>query len=585
MPGEQGERLPRKKRAALGCARQASGGAAGSGGSCEMAKECTTWRGEIPPLAIISCPCPQAVSEGMRALLLLALAPAAGAAGALVLSPADAYGAFQGCGVSLAWWANVMGSTPDAPALADLAFNLTAAPVSLTIGGAPTALPSLGFNIARYNAGATSSRASRGRHASLSPNMPAWKGIGLPWYDEAQPSPAAWDWAADASQVAVLRAAAARGARQLELFSNSPPWWQLANGNPSGADDGAQDNLLPAQRANFAAYLAGVAAHARDAWGVTFSTVEAFNEPASTWWRSTGSQEGCHFDVATQEAVVALLAQALAAAGLANTTAIAASDDNRVDEALATWRALGSATRSALAQVNVHGYQEGGDRAGLYQAVAVQGGKGLRDSEYGDGDGSGATMAASFLADWAALHPNGWTYWQCVLRARAPCFRPPPPPPLPPAAQAAGRGGWVGHAALLCRLARAAGREHQALCAGAVQPAPAPGHDGAGHCQQQHARGCRLGRCARHAGSGAAQQRRCQRGRAGGPHRLCRGARLRWHVAVGDVRGQRQPRPSRQLHGGAGARRRGQAPHCDCACALAADGGGGWRQGLVREGG
>ena len=41
-------------------------------------------------------------------------------------------------------------------------------------------------------------------------------------------------------------------------------------------------------------------------------------------------------------------------------------------------------------------------------------GKVLRDSEYGDGDGSGAGLAASLLADFAALHPRGWCYWQAV---------------------------------------------------------------------------------------------------------------------------------------------------------------------------
>jgi hypothetical protein len=354
-------------------------------------------------LALLAC---------LHALLSLAAAATGAPAGALVLSPQDAYGPFQGCGVSLCWWANVMGSTPAAAALADLAFNLSAAPILLP--GLPTPLPTLGFNIARYNAGATSGKPSGGRHAALSPNMPAWKGIGLPWSDEATPAPAAWDWGADASQVAMLRAAAARGARQLELFSNSPPWWQLANANPSGANNGAQDNLLPAQRGNFAAYLAAVAQHARDAWGVTFTSIEAFNEPASPWWRSTGTQEGCHFEVGTQEAVLALLAQELAARGLAATTALSASDDNRVDEALATWRTFSNATRALVGQVNTHGYEEGGDRAGLYEAVVRQGGKALRNSETGDGDGTGATMAENFLADWAELHPSGWTYWQCV---------------------------------------------------------------------------------------------------------------------------------------------------------------------------
>ena len=348
-----------------------------------------------------------------NACYLLALSASSSAG--LTLSPTNSFGAFDGCGVSLCWWANVMGGQPSITSLMDLAFNFSRTPVPVTVNNTPLLLPSLGFNIARYNAGATSSSPSGGRTISRSPNMPAWKGIGLPWSNEAVTSPELWDWGADASQIAVLRMAAARGARKLELFSNSPPWWQLANSNPSGASDGAQDNLLPAQQRNFAVYLASVAAQARDAWGVNFSTIEAFNEPASTWWRSTGTQEGCHFSVAAQEGVLALLAQEVASRGLA--LGLAASDDNAVDEALATWKSFAPATRDAVAQVNVHGYEEGGDRAGLYAAVQASH-KALRDSEYGDGDGSGLTLASSFCADWAALHPNGWTYWQLLDEAQ-----------------------------------------------------------------------------------------------------------------------------------------------------------------------
>jgi len=88
-----------------------------------------------------------------------------------------------------------------------------------------------------------------------------------------------------------------------------------------------------------------------------------------------------------------------------------------VDEALATWATFSPATRALVGQVNVHGYEEGGDRAGLYRAVVVESHKSLRDSEYGDGDGSGLTLAASFLEDWRTLHPDGWTYWQLLDEA------------------------------------------------------------------------------------------------------------------------------------------------------------------------
>jgi len=61
----------------------------------------------------------------------------------------------------------------------------------------------------------------------------------------------------------------------------------------------------------------------------------------------------------------------------------------------------------------VHGYQyQNAPRAQVYNAVVVQGGKELRVSEYGEGDGSGAQLATNLNLDFALLHPHAWTYWQ-----------------------------------------------------------------------------------------------------------------------------------------------------------------------------
>ena len=144
---------------------------------------------------------------------------------------------------------------------------------------------------------------------------------------------------------------------------------------------------------------------------MAFSSVDAFNEPASGWWTATGSQEGCHFDPATQAAVVPLLRAELDKRALPRVR-VAASDENSYDLALSTWRAFPAASRKAVGQINVHGYQEGsGDRAGLYTA-AQQAGVVLRNSEYGDGDGSGLGLAANLNLDFAQLHPTAWVYWQ-----------------------------------------------------------------------------------------------------------------------------------------------------------------------------
>ena len=86
--------------------------------------------------------------------------------------------------------------------------------------------------------------------------------------------------------------AQARGA-SIQLFSNSPLWWMLNNFNPSGPTTASTDNLLSGYDDAHAIYLATIAAYARTNWGVTFNSIEAFNEPHGSWWTATGTQEGC----------------------------------------------------------------------------------------------------------------------------------------------------------------------------------------------------------------------------------------------------------------------------------------------------
>lgn len=66
-------------------------------------------------------------------------------------------------------------------------------------------------------------------------------------------------------------------------------WWMCYNHNPSGADIGADDNLQSWNHANHTWYLVEIAKHARANWNITFTSIEAFNEPASDWWHSTGT--------------------------------------------------------------------------------------------------------------------------------------------------------------------------------------------------------------------------------------------------------------------------------------------------------
>ncbi len=209
----------------------------------------------------------------------------------------------------------------------------------------------------------------------------------------------------------MLLKAKARGANRLELFSNSPMWWMCNNHNPSGSNSGLSDNLQSWNDDQHAIYLATVAKYAQDNWGITFDFVEAFNEPIANWWTSTGTQEGCHFAQSTQAAVIGYLRSELDNLGLTSMK-IAASDENTYDGALATWNSFNSTAKGQIDRVNTHGYQYGSGRRDLLYSGTV--GKKLWNSEYGESDGTGVSLAANLNLDFRWLHPTAWCYWQAL---------------------------------------------------------------------------------------------------------------------------------------------------------------------------
>lgn len=323
----------------------------------------------------------------------------------IAVSPGTSYGTWEGWGTSLAWWANVFGARDD---FADLFFTTK----STTYNG--TSLPGLGLNIARYNLGACSWNAVGGESMVASANIPAFKQIEGYWQDwnNEDPTSSAWKWTADANQRAMLVKATSRGATS-ELFANSPMWWMCQNHNPSGASGGG-NNLQSWNYRQHASHLASVALYAKNNWGVNFSTVDAFNEPSSSWWTATGTQEGCHMDASVQSAVLPYLRSELNNRGLTGVK-ISASDETSYDLARTTWNSFSATTKGYVNQVNVHGYQGAdGRRDLLYTDVVTTAGKKLWNSETGDGDGTGYTTAFNLLYDFRWLHPTAWVYWQVM---------------------------------------------------------------------------------------------------------------------------------------------------------------------------
>jgi galactan endo-1,6-beta-galactosidase len=320
------------------------------------------------------------------------------------INPGTGWGTWEGWGTSLAWWAGVFGNRDD---LADALFTTNSVP----FGGA--SLPGLGLNIVRYNAGASSWNSIGGQSMVASPHIPRFKQMEGYWLDwqSSDPGSASWNWSVDAAQRSMVGKARDRGANLFELFSNSPMWWMCNNHNPSGAADGS-NNLQSWNYRQHAVYLATIARYARDHWGVNFTSVEALNEPSSGWWKADGTQEGCHVDAAIQQTVITDLRSELDARGLTGTM-VSASDETSYDLALSTWTALGSA-QGSVGRINVHGYQYGGGRRDLLYAAARNAGKKLWNSEYGDGNASGLSLASNLNLDLRWLHPTAWVYWQAL---------------------------------------------------------------------------------------------------------------------------------------------------------------------------
>lgn len=341
-------------------------------------------------------------SAVISSLGLALLFQRAGADTTLSIDPTSNWGIWEGWGVSLAWWAKAFGNRDD---LANVFFTRN----NQVINGQN--LPGLGFNIARYNAGACSTNTYNGSSMVVSSSIKPSRQVDGYWLDWASTDPASssWNWNVDANQRAMLQKAKANGANIFELFSNSPMWWMCLNHNPSGS--GSSDNLQSWNYQNHAVYLANIAQHAQQNWGIQFQSVEAFNEPSSGWG-PTGTQEGCHFAVSTMATVIGYLNTELAQRGLSSF--VSASDETSYDLAISTWQGLGSSAQNAVKRVNVHGYQGGGGRRDTLYSLVSQAGKRLWNSEYGDADGSGKSMYTNLLLDFTWLHPTAWVYWQAI---------------------------------------------------------------------------------------------------------------------------------------------------------------------------
>ena len=311
----------------------------------------------------------------------------------VVVDPGKRYQVFEGWGTSLCWWAVKAGAWNEANR-------------SKLIGAIADPDTGLGYTIFRYNIGG----GDQPGHNHLDKGD---GGAAVPGYKPTESSD--FDWTADPYQRTIALELAKRAKDPIfEAFSNSPPWWMTKSGCVSGSDDGS-DNLKSDYFDDFADYLSEVALHFKKEWGITFRTVEPFNEPSAGWWKSKGGQEGCGFKN-NQSQMIVELGKALAKKGLFPETSVSAADETNIGTALSQFNGYSSEALSYMFQVNTHSYSGGDSRAGLFNAAFGKD-KRVWQSETGPLHKSGDEHIALWMAnviiqDLRDMKASAWVDWQ-----------------------------------------------------------------------------------------------------------------------------------------------------------------------------
>ena len=325
---------------------------------------------------------------------------------------------FEGWGMSLAWFGNII--YPGNGAVTDWEhWNSVVADYYGPTG--------LGFTIARYNIGGGENPAYQYLFAKNAKfKNPAYMIEGF------RDINGNYNWDADKPQVLLLQKAQELGANIFEAFSNSPPYYWTKSQSVTGAEyvsdgrggeTGAYDNLLDSKYDDFADYLTEVVKHFQTHFGINFRTLEPVNEPRpeTRYWTFRQDfpngkvQEGCHFSIQNQNKIQLATARSLNAKGLS--TVLSGSDDTGIDYTLSS---LQKSDQTLLTydvkQINTHSYI-GGDRASL-KALASKLGVRLWMSEF-DTDGtedlgiSGALRFADEIRlDLNDLGAQAWIIWQ-----------------------------------------------------------------------------------------------------------------------------------------------------------------------------
>ena len=212
----------------------------------------------------------------------------------------------------------------------------------------------------------------------------------------------------------------ALGVSDIQAVSYSPPAWMTVSGDNTGAFTYGADNLARANFAPFSAYLRDVVVAYKSLYGITFSSISPTNEPLEGWWVSGNNQEGCNLGPSSVAALLSVVRDTFASAGLKTPIAAVGSYEPVSATAL-----VGHAVMDT---VSVHGYTHdtsqsydsaSSDRIAL-AGLARRMGKRVAMSEWGPQNTvtsllqTALVMAAHISLDVNILEVVSWSYWQAV---------------------------------------------------------------------------------------------------------------------------------------------------------------------------
>lgn len=391
---------------------------------------------------LLSMTCAVALAAGGLTAAAAAAPPPAQAAepAAVRIAPNPATASekpFEGWGTSLVWFANATGNYPAdvRQKLFDAVFgdeglnlniarynigggNATDVPPYLRPGGAVPGFWNPDLQATDDEGAITSTFADRDRYRD------AWDPDDPDAYDFSQDS--AQRWWLDALKDKVTH---------WEAFSNSPPYFLTQSGYVSGGINNAtSEQLAPADMDKFAGYLVNVVDELERVHGISFDTIDPFNEPNTNYWSTQipdgatwptgGRQEGAHIGPEAQDAMIAALAERLAQPGTSTDAVISAMDETNPGIFATNWNTWSAEAKDLVDQLNVHTYGTGGRQ--VVRDIAKAADKPLWMSEVEgnwtdrsrgfvtDDIENGLGMAQHIVGDLRELEPDAWVFWQPV---------------------------------------------------------------------------------------------------------------------------------------------------------------------------